>query len=373
MKKFRQKNFIAPLIGVAGKAAMSMAPDLLNAGANAIANKQNADLQKEAMEKQVKMQKEQNKILNKAVKQNPVAVASTIQQQQSQQPQQTQFSYLGNLGKKYKNQAKKLLHDTVTDLNGVKLDDVKGFGKDVKHAFSKNKDLLTKGVLLSGACMAGSYLGNKAIKAYKDKKFKEKVKEWEEEEKNYSVKDSIKRIARHVGRVAKDNKGRLAFAFGSSALAAAAPFAISEYTKRQMAKNTREEEPEEREYSLKFDKKNTIVKAYRNVKAGIKKKYRTIKNDPVRSVLNVVSPAKESELHKVADDLSSGGSGSKITKAVVNTFKNHPKTSLILGGLGVAAINKGVRKLKDGVHKGIKKLDPNAFSQESYYDYLDED
>ena len=124
---------------------------------------------------------------------------------------------------------------------------------------------------------------------------------------------------------------------------------------------------------LKFDKKNTIVKAYRNVKAGIKKKYRTVKNDPVKSVLKVVSPAKESELHKVADDLSSGNSGSKITKAVVNTFKNHPKTSLILGGLGVAAINKGVRKLKDGVHKGIKKLDPNAFSQESYYDYLDED
>jgi hypothetical protein len=51
-------------------------------------------------------------------------------------------------------------------------------------------------------------------------------------------------------------------------------------------------------------------------------------------------------------------------------IKKHPKTSLIVGS-GVAYLGKkGVNKLKDTVHQGIKKIDKNAFSQESDYDYL---
>lgn len=384
MKKFRQKNFIAPLIGMAGKAAVSMAPDLIGAGAQAFEIKQNANLQKEALEKQEKLQKEQNKILNKAVNKNPGAVASTIQQQQSQsqqqpttQPQQNQFSYIGNLGRKYKDQAKNLIGDLRTDLKGVGISDVTGFGKDIKHSLSKNKDIMIKGALITGAAMAGSYVGNKAVKLYKDKKFKERMKEWEEEERDYSIKDSVKnalkKTAKDVGRVAWNNKGRLGLTFAGTALAAAAPFAISEYTKRQMAKNTEydDDDLEEREYSFKFDKKNMFVKGFRNVKAGVIKKYRTVKEDPVRTLLRAVSPIRRGEINKVAGDLEEGESGSKITKAVVNTLKNHPKTSLIVGGLVAGGIRKGIRKVKNKAYEGVKKVDPTAFSQESYYDYLD--
>ena len=386
MKKFRQKNFIAPLVGMAGKAAMTLAPDLINAGTSAIANKQNAEMQKEAMEKQEKLQKEQNKILNKAVNKNPGAVASTIQQQQSQsqqqpttQPQQNQFSYIGNLGKKYKDQAKQAFNDIRTGLKGVGKDDVVGFGKDLKYSLSKNKDLMVKGALITGAAMAGSYVGNKAVKLYKDKKFKEKMKEWEEEERDYSVKDTVKntvkKAAKCIGRVARDNKGRLGITFAGSALAAAAPFAINEYTKRQMAKDTEydDEDLEERGYSIKLDKNSKFVKEFRNFKAGAIKGWRSIKNDPIKTVLRVASPVRQGELNKVAGDLEESGSGSKITSTIVNTLRNHPKTSLVVGGLVAGGIRKGIKKVKDGVYKGIKKVDPSAFSQESYYDYLEDE
>ena len=67
MIKFRQKEFIAPLIGMAGKAALSMAPDLINSGINAVQtnqqNKANQEAQEKAREDQKKLQEQQLKTI----------------------------------------------------------------------------------------------------------------------------------------------------------------------------------------------------------------------------------------------------------------------------------------------------------------------
>lgn len=371
MIRFKQKEFIAPLLATAGKAAMSMAPDILNAGATAISNSQNNQIQQQALENQQKQQKEQNKILNKAVKKDPVGVASVLSQQQ--------FSYLGRLGKKYAAQARRSVNDIISGLDGVTKDDFVGFGRDLKYSVRRNKDAIIGPAMASGAAILGSYLGNKAIKKYKDYKANQIKEQWlnELEEREYSVPEKFikyippksESVMEGLGRIANKYKGRIALGFAGGVAGAALPFAIQEYTKRQMAKQTKEE-PEEREYSVK-NKINYVKEYINNGVNAIRRGYRDVKNDPLKHYIKTFkSRVRPSDLNSFANDLESGGSKSKITSLVSKMIKKHPKTSLIVGS-GVAYLGKkGVNKLKDTVHQGIKKIDKNAFSQESDYDYL---
>lgn len=386
MIKFRQKEFVAPLIAAAGRAAMSMAPDLLNAGASAIQNNQQNKIQQEALENQKKQQDQQNKLLNKIAKKDPMAAANAMTTMQ-QQPQQQQFSKLGNwargLGKKYKTEAINSYNDIKNGIKGIGVEDFKGFKKDVGHAGYKNREGIALNILGTAAAIGGSYLGNKAVKLYKDHQGKKQLEKLEEE-REYSVAEDAfnfgKRGIKFLGRTANKHKFGLAKGALMTAGMTALPFAIQEELKKSMAKDTSAEDVEEREYSATRYVKYKMIKGYRgakqsykNLKGGIKNSYENFKSDPLKSAIKFKSGVSSEKISSISNDLTEGGSGSKITKLISDTVKKHPKTSLLIG----AGIAYGGKKLSDKavntVQKGIKKIDKSAFSQESKYDNLEEE
>lgn len=342
MIKFRQKEFIAPLVGMAGKAALSMAPDLIGSGINAIQtnqqNKANQEAQEKAREDQKKLQEQQLKTINKIAKKDPQAAASVMSQ--SMQPQQQQFSaktYLKGLGSKYKEQAKKAFNDLTSVEIGK--EDLKGFGKDVKHALWKNKDIATKKALFAGASVMGAFAGKKIVDHLRKK-------DEETEEREYSIKgDFIKRGVNHVKRVAKDNAGNLVFSGLTAAALPVAGHMVTKSLKKRMAEDLEEDE---REFSIKGKAKRLAV--------GVRQYYRETKKDPLKRIIDFKSSVNHETLKKVSDDLSEGGSGSKLTKLVSDTVKNHPKTSMLIGG-GIAMLGtKAYKGAKNKVQKGIDKL-----------------
>ena len=357
MIKFRQKEFIAPLIGMAGRAALSMAPDLINSGINAVQtnqqNKANQEAQEKAREDQKKLQEQQLKTINKIAKKDPTAAASVMSQ--TMQPQQQQFSaktYLRGLGSKYKEQAKKALNDLTSVEIGK--EDLKGFGKDVKHALWKNKDIATKKALIAGAGAVGTVVGKKIVNHLKKK-------DEETEEREYSVKsDFIKKGANHVKRVAKNNVGNIAFAGISAAALPVAGYMVSKRLKKNMAENLEEDE---REFSIKGKAKRLAV--------GVRQYYRETKKDPLKRIIDFKSSVNHETLKKVSDDLSEGGSGSKLTKLVSDTVKNHPKTSMLIGSSVLYLGNKAKNKAQKAIQKGIDKVRNKKPSSEDSYEIED--
>lgn len=396
MIKFKQKEFVAPLVG----AALSMAPDLVNAGINAVQNNQQNKAQQEALEQQKKQQEQQNKLLNKIAKKDPGAAANVMAQQN--QPQQQQFSlktYTRGLREKYKQQAK----DAWKDISSAQLnsDDFIGFGKDIGRALWRNKHVATRSALVTAAGTGGLILGKKIAEHLRKRDERN-----EAEEREYSdvpplsgrlkttAKDILKRTGKHVWRVAKDNKGSIMLTAGIAAASPIAGYLAEKEMKRQMAEDLRENDEEyyrSRNYSdfnftaeekerrrnagEYFDPKlKKWIKGSFSLKgrakrlgAGVRRYYRNVKNDPLKKIIEWNSLIRPEKLNKVSEELNKGGSGSRLTKLVSDTVKNHPKTSMLIGSaavaLGTAAKIKAARAVSKKIDN-LKKKNNVSFDNE---------
>ena len=64
--------------------------------------------------------------------------------------------------------------------------------------------------------------------------------------------------------------------------------------------------------------------------------------------------------------MSEGGSGSKLTKLVSDTVKNHPKTSMLIGSSILYLGNKAKNKAQKAIQKGIDKVRNKKPSEDGY-------
>lgn len=360
MIKFRQKEFIAPLLAAGGRLVAGALPEMAVSGAIGIAgNKMQSkanEQQKEIMEQQAREQKRQNEKIAEAM--NKIAENSKNNPQSAAQEagnllEQKQFAKI-NLGS---------LANNKTVKNAI------GLGKDVgKIAWKNRRDLA--GGLLAGAALSGaSYITDKAIQ-YDMKKsgipLPPKKEQREYSLNKESIMKGIKFAGRELKQTAKNNKKMI----GSMVLFGSAPTALGYMAEKKelkdQIKNT-VSPAKERTYSFK----SSIVSSFGKLKNKIAAApiFHNTGEKILGGISSISGGGGRKGVYKFGHQLNRYGkhSGSEWSQKVGKFIMDHPKTALVGSipvGAGIMAATWDTgEKL---VRKGMKKIDKNAYAyQES--------
>lgn len=350
MIKFRQKEFVAPLVGLAASAIPSIAVEaglgMASNKAQKKANEEQTAIMQEQARQQAKANKDIQKTLDKIAENSKNA--NTVQAI-GQTLQQRQYAFLGRTARIVKR-------------------DVGGFAKDIGKLAWKRRNTLIGGTIAGGAMAGSAYLADKAVQHDMKKNNIPLDKLSQVEEKKYSIIKSTGSILKKTGKVIKeaadDNKGMIIATSAFGALPILSGYASDKAKLKDQIKNTTTETS--RNYSIL----GSISKGAKSLKKG----WGVFKSHPGQSILGFISSnigqgGGRKEVMKFGRELESLGnkSGSRISKNVGKFIYNHPKTSLVGStavGLGVMANtwDRGEKTVK-----GLaKKLDKNAYAyQES--------
>lgn len=355
MIKFRQKEFIAPLLAAGGRLVAGALPEMAVSGAIGIAgNKMQSkanEQQKEIMEQQAREQKRQNEKIAEAM--NKIAENSKNNPQSAAQEagnllEQKQFARI-NLNS-FKN------NETVK--NAV------GLGKDLGKVVWKGRRNLIGGVLSGAALSGASYLTDKAIQHDMKKSgipLPPKKEQREYSFKKESIMKGLKFAGKEILQSAKNNK----IMIGSMAALGSVPTALGYAAEKKELKDqvNRTTPPREKTYSLM----SSIGKMRKKIEAA------PIFHTPGQTILggisNMFGGGGRKGVYKFGHQLNRYGkhSGSKWSQKAGQFIMNNPKTALIGSipvGMGVMASTWDLGdKL---IRKGAKKFDKNAYAyQES--------
>ena len=375
MIKFRQKDFVAPLLAAGGRMLAGAAPSLALEGALGIAgNKAQAkanEEQTEIMQKQAREQKRQNEKMAEAMnkiaensKNNPQVAQQAGSQISQVMMSQKEFARI-NLG------GMKKIWGTIK--NNPTFKNASGLAKDVGTIVKENRGTLISGTLAGGVLAGSSYITDKAIQH-------DMKKNGIPVQKNYAVTGSIlkglKTAGKETWKAAKDHKGMIV----SMAALGAAPVGLGYMAEKQQLKD-QVANTQQKTYSLKlksFGKfgwiKNT-GKFFKNPIKNTKEWWnkQPLKNTTGETILGFMSNMSggggREGVSKFGQRLQELGkkSGSTWSQKTGKFIVDHPKTALAASvpvGIGTMALTWDAgEKL---VRKGVKAADKNAYAyQES--------
>lgn len=370
MIKFRQKEFIAPVIAGAGRLLAGSLPEMAVSGAigmagNKMQQKANEE-QAEIMEKQAREQKRQNEKMAEAMdkiaentKNNPQAASQAANQVSQIMMSQKEFARI-NLG------------GALTRMRGSKrYKDIVGFGKDLGKYIGENKNTLIGGTLAGAAMPVASYITDKAIQA-------DMKKSGIPLERTYSVGRSIlsglRKTGKAVGEAAWDSKGMIL----GTAVLGAAPTALGYMAEKQQLKDQiKNTTPREKTYSIRL--KTGYLKGIRK-KVGDWWRNLPIRNTPGETLLgglsNMAGGGGREGVENFGKRLQELGeqSGSSISKKVGRFAIERPKTSLALSVIPGSIAMTGTWGLGEKLaRKGIEAADNHAYDyQKSKGEYIDD-
>ena len=367
MIKFRQKEFIAPLVAAGARMAASALPSLALEGGLGIAankaqekaNQQQTEIMQQQAEQQAaankQMQKTLDKIAEKADK-NPQGAVQAA----GQALQQRQYARLGKA-------------KIATFLKR----DVGGFAKDVGKMAWNRKNIMIGGTLAGAGMAASSYAADKAVQHDMKKSGIPLEKRPETKQKEYSaskfgkgVLSGVKKAGKVVKDAAKANKGMIVTTSALGALPVVSGYAAEKEQLKAQIKDTKKSAPETRSYSII----RGVSKWLKGAGKTLKKNWGTFKKHPGQSTLgwvsnNIGQGGGRKEVMNFGKELEQRGlkSGSKLSQKAGKFIYTNPKTSLVgstVIGLGVMANtwDRGEKTVK-----GLaKKLDKDAYAyQES--------
>lgn len=360
MIKFRQKEFVGPLVAAAGR----MLPELaVSAGIGVAGNKMQQkanEEQTEIMEKQAREQKRQNERMAEAMnkiaensKNNPQAAQQAANQISQVMMSQKEFARI-NLGGMVK-----------AAKNSKFLKNAKGLGKDVWTITKEHKNGLIGGAMAGGAMAGAGYLTDRAIQA----DMKKSGIPLQQEQRSYAATGSIMGGFKKAGKVtweaAKKNKKMIA----GMAVLGSAPTALGYIAERQQLKD-QIGHTQQKTYSLKI---KTFGK-FGFIKGAAKKVTNRVKNwqiwkTPGQTTLGFLSNMSMgggregvSKFGKRLEELG-GRSGSEWSKKAGRFIQTHPKTALATSipiGIGIMS---GTWDAGDKlVRKGAEAVDKNAYA-----------
>ena len=366
MIKFKQKEFLAPLVAGAGRLAAQVLPSVaieggLGLAANKAQEKANAQ-QTEIMEKQAEQQAEANKDIQRTLDKIAESAKSNPQgavQAAGQALQQKQYANLGRVLKK----------------------DVGGFAKDIGKSIWKRRNLLIGGTLAGGAMAASSYAADKAVQL--DMKRSgiplQKINKPETVQKQYSgfaksaiagVKKYGGKVGRVIGEAAKENKGMIITTSALGALPIVAGYASEKQQLKDQVNATKNSIPSQKSYSILSGVGKSLGRMGRKMKAGWWK----FKKHPGQSVLgwvsnNIGQGGGRKDVMDFGRELEQRGikSGSRLSQKAGKFIYTHPKTSLVGStAVGMGAMGLTWGKGESAVKGLIKKVDKDGYAyQES--------
>ena len=371
MIKFRQKDFVAPLLAAGGRMLAGAAPSLALEGALGIAgNKAQAkanEEQTEIMQKQAREQKRQNEKMAEAMnkiaensKNNPQVAQQAGSQISQVMMSQKEFARI-NLG------GMKKIWGTIK--NNPTFKNASGLAKDVGTIVKENRGTLISGTLAGGVLAGSSYITDKAIQH-------DMKKNGIPVQKNYAVTGSIlkglKTAGKETWKAAKDHKGMIV----SMAALGAAPVGLGYMAEKQQLKD-QVANTQQKTYSLKlksfgkFGWVGKIGKSIGNRWTNTKNWWKAV--PPGERILGGISSFSggggREGVSKFGQRLQELGkkSGSTWSQKTGKFIVDHPKTALAASvpvGIGTMALTWDTgEKL---VRKGIKAADKNAYAyQES--------
>lgn len=369
MVKFKQKDFIAPVIPMLASLGVEGAIGVAGNSAQKKANEEQTAIMEQQAEQQAEanraMQKTLDKIAENASK-NPMGAAQAAVQTM----QQKQYANVGSSILSFARNAK-------------------GFAKDLGPVIWKRKNDIIGGVLGGSALAGGAYLADKYVQ-HDMKKSGIKIPEKSDApvQKSYAT---IGGVLKGTGKVLKDavkeNKGMIATLSVMGAAPVLAGYASNKAQMKDQIKATsgnanKNSNPQinknklnQKTYSIgSFIKSgwNSLKKS--NFGQTVKKNYNTFNAHRGQSILgfisnNIAMGGGRKGVERFGDDLIKQGakSGNKWTQKAGNFVKNYPKTAIAASipiGLGVTAAtwDQGEKLTK----KALKKIDKNAFAyQES--------
>lgn len=357
MIKFRQKEFIAPVLALAGKGLMA-AGNAAMIGSIVQGVQQSKDQAKYA-----EQQEEQNAQITKAL--NRVAKAAENNPQAAQQVadimSQRQYSFISP---------------------GV-IKGAKGLVKDVKPLLwnKGTKKFLKTGLVFGGTMGTAGYAVDKAIQ-HDAKKIGMPLSQPVQEERQFAIPTSsimkgLGKGLKTTGKFLKDNKYPI---LGASAMAAIP--SIGYLSERQQFKDqiASTGQPQQKQYAalggvmkIVRSQAGNIGKGAKNLLGSTKKSFRPIMDHPGQTILGAANKLASfggfgrKEVAKFGQDLHAAGmkSGNTWTQKAGKFIVDHPKTSL-LGALPVATAATKVSY--DASEKLVRKtagaLDKDAFAYE---------
>lgn len=371
MIKFRQKDFVAPLLAAGGRMLAGAAPSLALEGALGIAgNKAQAkanEEQTEIMQEQAREQKRQNEKMAEAMnkiaensKNNPQVAQQAGSQISQVMMSQKEFARI-NLG------GMKKIWGTIKNNSTFK--NASGLAKDVGTIVKENRGTLISGTLAGGVLAGSSYITDKAIQH-------DMKKNGIPVQKSYAVTGSIlkglKTAGKETWKAAKDHKGMIV----SMAALGAAPVGLGYMAEKQQLKD-QVANTQQKTYSLKlksfgkFEWVGKIGKSIGNRWTNTKNWWKAV--PPGERILGGISSFSggggREGVSKFGQRLQELGkkSGSTWSQKTGKFIVDHPKTALAASvpvGIGTMALTWDTgEKL---VRKGIKAADKNAYAyQES--------
>lgn len=348
MIKFRQKEFVAPVLGLLTSSGLGnalMAGSIIQGVGQA---KKQAELEEEQAQRDAKMTKALNKIAENA-KNNPVAMneAASIMSQR-------QYAFI----------------------NPNVVRNAKGFVKDVKPLLWNNgtKKFLANGALFGTSLGVASYVTDKAIQ--KDAKKIGMPLGNNEQEKQYALpaSGSIMKGLKSAGKFIENNKGTVMMAGAMGSIPA-----ISYLTERKEFKD-QIKATEQKQFAfpagaMKFMKRgaSTVGKRAGSIWNSTKKSFKPIVDHPGKTILGGVNRMTSfggfgwREVENFGKGLTAAGqkSGNAWTQKAGNFIVNNPKTALV-GAIpvGMAATKVSYDLSEKAVRKGAEAVDKNAFAYE---------
>ena len=379
MIKYRQKMYALPLLAAAGAGIKAIGGGSAAMGAMNIASTgtmagglvQGVGQMKQADQHQaqnMKMQKQQMRVeKQKAEAINNLANSPVGQTAQGQAVQQGLFS------------EKRILKNQKFFALPYKMQDLKGFGKDVGNHILKNKKTVGGFLGFGVAMTGGKYLADKLIQ--KDKSVMPQETEHKLEPKSYSDKKQL-----------PEKKGSIMSRLGGGALgmgvAMGALQPLGTYLGDKVQQKSLTRESEEKQFantsiftrgvnSIKRSGWNSrqdmnVINKINDSKSRVYdprtwKWLKKVKHNPLRGAANVYNSFNmmggETGMKSFQDSLrGKGTSGSKLSKDVANFMDKHGATSMAaIGAIGGGALFKASDLAEKGTEKTLRALDKNAF------------
>lgn len=350
MIRFKEKEFIAPLVGALVSAVPGVAAEIgMGVSANK-AQKKAMEEQNQIMAQQAEQQAEANKDIKKTLDKiaekadnNPGAAKAAVEALQ-----QKQYAKVGKV-----------------------LDNVIGLGKDVGGLVLKRKNLLLGGTMAGAAMGASSYLADKAVQH--DMKKSGIPVPHNTKQKQYSklgfgkiAINQAKKVGGALKEAAKKNKGMIISTSAFGALPIVAGYASEKEQLRGQINATKNFAPEQRSYSVLAG----VSKGLRKFRGSIAKGWRSFKSHPGQSALgwisnNIGQGGGRKDVLKFGHELEEAGkkSGSALSQKLGKFIYKHPKTSLVGStGIGLATMSGTWGAGEKAVQKLARKVDNNAYA-----------
>jgi hypothetical protein len=125
--------------------------------------------------------------------------------------------------------------------------------------------------------------------------------------------------------------------------------------------------------SKRMNFRRRITPIVKEAKTGIKEKFEEFKKHPGQSILGSVSGyvggGGRKGIAKAGEELEELGkkTNNKTSQKVGELMKEHPKSAILVAGVGGGLALRGVRnKLYRTTSKAIEKVDPNAYAYAKY-------